>query len=84
MIGTLRIRTHRTCGKGFFLVRRSAFAPTDGDMSEERGRGLKFGELAVGKVGMLEWDPEFVSSRQVSAEKDFQFDSPLEDPAVMV
>jgi hypothetical protein len=53
-------------------------------MSEERGRGLKFGELAVGKVGMLEWDPEFVSSRQVSAEKDFQFDSPLEDPAVMV
>jgi hypothetical protein len=53
-------------------------------MSEERGRGLKFGEPAVGKVGTLEWGPEFVSSRQVSAEKDFQFDSLPEDPAVIV
>jgi hypothetical protein len=45
---------HMKCGKGFTLVRKSAFAPTDGDTSEEHGRGLKFGELVVGKVGILD------------------------------
>jgi len=42
------------CGKGLTLVRRSALAPTDGDTSEAHGRGLKFGEPVVGKVGILD------------------------------
>ena len=45
---------HMMCGKGFTLVRRSALALTDGDTSEEPGRGLKFGEPVVGKVGILD------------------------------
>jgi hypothetical protein len=39
------------CGKAR-AVRRNA--PTDGDMSVEPGRGLKFGEPVVGKVETLD------------------------------
>ena len=50
----LRRKMHMMCEKGFTLVRRSALALTDGDTSEEPGRGLKFGEPVVGKVGILD------------------------------
>jgi len=52
-MGLRRRKMHMTCVKGFTLVRRSAHALTDGDASEEPGRGLKFGEPVVGKVGIL-------------------------------
>jgi len=54
VIGPRRTKMHTMCENGFTLVRRSAFVPTEGDASEEHGRGLKFGEPVVGKVGILD------------------------------
>ena len=54
VLGTRRARMHMTCGKGSTQVRRSALDLTDGDTSGEHGRGLKFGEPVVGKVGILD------------------------------
>jgi hypothetical protein len=51
--GLRRTKMHMMCVKGITLVRRSALALTDGDASVEHGRGLKFGEPVVGKVGIL-------------------------------
>src|SRR5688572_3870916 len=46
------------CVKGLTRMRRSAFAHSDGDTSEEPGRGLKFGEPVVGKVETFDLCPE--------------------------
>jgi hypothetical protein len=48
-----RLRKHTMCGRGL-AVRRNALAHSDGDMSAEPGRGLKFGEPVVGKVEILD------------------------------
>jgi hypothetical protein len=53
-MGLRRRKMHMMCRRGFTPVRRSAFALTDGDTSEGRGRGLKFGEPVVGKVVILD------------------------------